>query len=498
MPGTLDPIAAGVASALKNLRTRNGLRGDRLAEAGPALDTLTGLAIFKHYPGATVADGVIQSVRAAARTLEPTYSIVVDVSLALGLDEEALPDLYTSDLGGRRAALLDNWARLHELRSVASPKPAPTMRALRLDLETEALSALALALTEAERSGAAGPSASAAPSGAAPRPRLARSPVPLLAEEFRRIGDALRAALTSGPGGKGWRHDLRPGRGSPTALSTSFGLKAMLLAEGHLAADLVPVAEFLLQAERDHGYAARTQRVPRPEGTAPVLSALHLVNGTATFDHQLDAIAASLGEVEKSRPLILSTVLETSTQLGSRPALTETLVRQLLDARRDFGAGAPRLWPQKAEDDLVAPKPSVPHTARAVRALVITLRSALADAALRAEAEEAVEEAAVWLAEKQNLEGTSEVIERPTEHGAELLYFRHYTAAWVAKALLSVGLPAGHPAVGAALARVRADFQPEMGLWRWSNGDVPVWMTLDSLEALRMAALSDTVTLRAP
>jgi len=25
-----------------------------------------------------------------------------------------------------------------------------------------------------------------------------------------------------------------------------------------------------------------------------------------------------------------------------------------------------------------------------------------------------------------------------------------------------------------------------------------VWMTLDSLEALRMAALSDTVTLRAP
>ena len=156
MPAPLDPIAAGVASALKTLRTRNGLRGDRLADPGPALDTLTGLAIFKQYPGATLANRVIQSVRAAARTLEPTYSIVVDVSLALGLAEEALPDLYASELGGRRAALLGNWARLHELRSVASPDPAPTMRALRLDLETEALSALALALTEAERSGAAG------------------------------------------------------------------------------------------------------------------------------------------------------------------------------------------------------------------------------------------------------------------------------------------------------------------------------------------------------
>jgi hypothetical protein len=498
MPATLDPIAAGVASALKTLRTRNGLRGDRLAEAGPALDTLTGLAIFKQYPGPTVAAGVIQAVRAAARTLEPTYSIVVDVSLALGLAEDTLPGLYTSDLGKRRTALRDNWARLHELRSVAPPGPAPTIRALRLDLETEALSALALALTEAERSGVADPPASAAPSDAAPRPRLARSPVPLLAEEFRRIGGALRAELTSGPAGIGWRHNLRGGLSSPTALATSFGLKAMLVAEGHLAADLLPVANFLVQAERDGGYAARTQGVPRPEGTAAVLSALHLVNGTATFDPQLDAIAASLGEVEKSRPLILSTVLETGAQLGSRPALTETLVRQLLDARRDFGAGAPKLWPQKAEEDLVAPKPSVPHTARAVRALAVTLRSGFADAVLRAEAAEAVEAAAMWLAEQQDLEGMSELIERPTERGAELLYFRHYTAAWVAKALLSVGLPAGHPAVGAALARVRADFQPEMGLWRWSNGDVPVWMTLDSLEALRMAALSDTVTLRAP
>jgi len=278
----------------------------------------------------------------------------------------------------------------------------------------------------------------------------------------------------------------------------------MLLIEGHLAVDLMPVASFLAQAEQGGGYAARTQGAPRPEGTAAVVSALHCIDGTGTFNGHLDSMAASLGDVERSRPLILSTVLETSAQLGSRPGLTETLVRDLLAARRDFGSGsgALLLWPQKAEEGLVAPRPSVPHTARAVRALKVTLDSALADtffadAALRAATEKAVEEAAVWLADQQNLEGTSELIERQTEHGVEQLYFRHYTAAWVVKALVSVGLPASHAAVSAGLTRIWADYQPDMSLWRWSNGDVPVWMTLDSLEALHLAALSSAVTLRA-
>ena len=272
----------------------------------------------------------------------------------------------------------------------------------------------------------------------------------------------------------------------------------MLLAEGHLAADLLPAAEFIVQAERDGGYAARTQRAPRPEGTAAVLSALHLINGTA---HVRRSARRDRRQPRRARAVPASNLVH---HLGDecaaqRPTRADRDARQALaSSPADFGSGAPLLWPQKAEDDLVAPKPSVPHTARAIRALVIALRSALADAALRAEAEEAIDEAAAWLAEQQNLEGTSKLIERPTEHGTEQLYFRHYTAAWVAKALLSAGLPAAHPAVSAALARIRADYQPETRLWRWSNGDVPVWMTLDSLEALRMAALSDTVTLRAP
>lgn len=43
MPETLDPVAAGVASLLKSLRTRSGLQDERLRGTELPLDTLTGL-----------------------------------------------------------------------------------------------------------------------------------------------------------------------------------------------------------------------------------------------------------------------------------------------------------------------------------------------------------------------------------------------------------------------------------------------------------------------
>lgn len=118
---------------------------------------------------------------------------------------------------------------------------------------------------------------------------------------------------------------------------------------------------------------------------------------------------------------------------------------------------------------------------RAVRALVLALESPLNDA-LRTEVAEAIDKAAAWLAEGQSLEGTSELIERPSPDGeTNGRYLRHYTAAWVVKALVSAGLSSRHAAISAALTRVWRDFRPEIGLWRWSNGDLPVWMAADSV-----------------
>ena len=150
MAEPLDPAALGVASVLKSLRTRTGLREERLSGTEVALDTLTGLDSVRSLisAGESPERAIVRAVRAAAGTLEPTMSIVADVSLGLELAADLVPDadLYGQDLGQRREALLRNWDRLHELRS-ASPGKTPSPRALRLEVESEALTALAAALT---------------------------------------------------------------------------------------------------------------------------------------------------------------------------------------------------------------------------------------------------------------------------------------------------------------------------------------------------------------
>jgi len=530
MSEPLDPISAGVASVLKSLRTRAGLQEDRLASVELALDTLTGLSSVREFvdAGDSVERAVVRAVSAAAGTLEPTDSIVVDVSLGLGLAADLLPnpDLYSGDLGRRRTALLENWDRLHELRSAPPPGRAPTPRALRLEMETAALSELAKALTEAERRraplgpeamtpgsrasrpgkrGEPGPSGEASESatyqrareGRAPgMPRLVRGQAPLLMEEFRRIAQALRASLLVDDHGPGWPHDLRKGSKPTTALATAFGLKTMLLLEGFLSPDLKPVAERLERphvkkdtAQKDAGYTARGQRQPQPEATAAVLSTLHLVDGTAAYDAQLLAVRNGLRTFEKTRPFILTSALETSVQLGSDPELSRWLVEELLAARRQYGNL--RLWPEKAEQSLVDPVPSIAHTARAVRALMQAAGRADLDAeALSAEARAAADQAAAWLVEQQDLGYVSEIIDRQVEGQFEPVYVRHFTAAWVVKALVSVGLPASHPSVSTAVARIWSDYSHDAALWKWTNGDLPVWMTLDAIDALRLAALA--------
>ena len=312
-------------------------------------------------------------------------------------------------------------------------------------------------------------------------------------DEFRRVTSALRDALVRDAEGSGWPHDLRKGSKPVTALSTSYGIKAMLLLEGSLPPDLIPVAEYLRKpASRQRGYSARTQGAPRPEVTAAVLDTLHRIDGTADFTPQLAAMKKELREFEKTRPFILTCLLEASVQLGRDPGLTRSLIEDLLAARRSYDSLP--LWPEKAEPGLADPLASVAHTARAVQAL------AQAQAARAARQEppaatvsEAIEAAAGWLAGQQDLTNASEIIDRQLDDHVEQVYVRHFTAAWVVKALVSVGLPASHPSVSTAVARIWTDYSHDAALWSWSNGDLPVWMTLDAVGALHAAALATTI-----
>jgi hypothetical protein len=258
----------------------------------------------------------------------------------------------------------------------------------------------------------------------------------------------------------------------------------------------MPVAEQLANSSsQSGGYAARVQKEPRPEVTAAVLGTLHRIDGTAKFDEQVAAMKENFGDFERTRPFIITTVLETSTQLNTDPELTRSLVVDLLAARQHYGNLL--LWPEKAEKDRRAPVPSIAHTARAVRALaqfqVVRPATRLPEA-LDAEAHQAVDQAAAWLAQQQELGPVTEIIDRQLEEGGvEQVYVRHVTPAWVVKALVSAGLPVSDPAVSSAVAQIWQRYLKETALWTWQNGDLPVWMTLDAVEALRLAALAATI-----
>jgi hypothetical protein len=512
MSEPLDPVTAGLVAVLEKVRQRAGLKEDRLA--GPLLDTLSGLDSVRELvaAGTKTPEAIVMAVKAAVGSLEPTSSIVADVSLGLELAPRELtpdPDLYASDLGRRRAALVKHWDRVHELRSAVPAIPKPTVRTLRLGIETEVFNTLASVLTNPD-SQRANPPHPVRPQpgetgeggrengepGRAPAapPPLVRSQAPLLLDEFRRIAGALRAALVSEQGTSGWPHDLRKGSRPVTPWSTSYGVKAILLLEGSLAPDLKPAIEFLRDSEsRQGGYMARAQAKPRPEVTAAVLDTLHRVNGTADFIKRLAAVKRNIHQFERGRPFVLTCLLEASVQLGLDPGLTRDLSKDLLAARRPYGGIW--LWPEKAEEGLAA-EASIVHTARAIRALSLAQQApspAVWPKALAAEVQKAGTQAAAWLAAQPDLSNVSEIIDRQLDARVEQVYVRHFTAAWVVKALVSAGLSASHPSVSTAVARIWGDYNADVALWSWSNGDLPVWMTHDAVDALRLAALATTI-----
>ena len=506
-----DGAVQGVVSALKGLRTRIGLREERLRGTELALGMLYELDSVRELVngGEDRERAVVRAVRAAARTLEPKMSFVADASLSLELYADQVPDagLYAEDLGQRREALLQNWGRLHELQSV-SPDKAPSPRALRMEVETEALTALAVALTASASTDGSEKASAGADEWRTREPRPGEAAVSpaseTLLQTFQNVEKALRENLIRDSGGMpmGWRYDLRvkPDKAigdqsvEVTAVSTAYGIRAMLLLlevrallllEDDVAADLIPVAESLKKmADSAGGYAGRGQKQPRAESTAAVLAALHRIAPAEDFSAHIAQMERDLGDFEKSRPFIITTMLETSLLLGRGTRLVKILVNSLLDARKRYGDRM--LWPEKSEPWLIGPTPSVAHTARAVRVLAV-VQAIQPDSRVK----EALKQAVAWLIEPRDLHNAYEVIERPSADGDQPVHTYHFTAAWVVKALVSAGIPATHPAVTNALTGIWSSFGGEAAaLWARDNGDLPIWMTFDAIEALRLANLA--------
>jgi len=307
-----------------------------------------------------------------------------------------------------------------------------------------------------------------------------------LLQTFQDVARALRDCLARDADGRpaGWPRDLRELPREATAISTAYGIRTMLLLEDGLAADLAPVAASLRKmAVPAGGYASYEQAQPRPEMTAVVLNALRRIAVTDNLDAHSAQMERALGDFEKFRPLILTTVLETSLLLKPGTKLVETLVDSLLAARWTYGNRL--LWPEKAEPSLIDPSPSVAHTARAVRVLASAQAIRPSD-----RVQEAMEQAVAWLIDQRDLHNAYEVTERLVNGKPEQVHVRHFTAAWVVKALVSAGVPTAHPAVSKAVAEIWSSYGGAKALWVWDNGDLPTWMTFDAIEALRLANLA--------
>lgn len=145
-----------VTNALLKLRMHEGLtaarlnRDERNAAALLALPSIEGLT---DEADRTPADAAVELVRRGVLAItDPTWRIVADTALALGiysdayansdLPERTVADLTSDSLGRRRDALRAHWQRIHTSLGLQSGAP-PADRTLRNSVEFRALEELA-------------------------------------------------------------------------------------------------------------------------------------------------------------------------------------------------------------------------------------------------------------------------------------------------------------------------------------------------------------------
>ncbi|WP_244943383.1 hypothetical protein [Streptomyces inhibens] len=373
------------------------------------------------------------------------------------------------------------------------------------------LSAALLHARAAATTAARAPSSGPAPSPAGSLPELVDGTYEALRRGLSVIEIPGRGPLT------GWPHSLAESDPPvhPTAFGTAYGL--------HLLLDIAPydgrirageVAETLWRLRLPGGgWAARSQGSgARPEVTAIVLGALARAGADPRLlDAEIRSCEALL-DPDHDAPGLANTYVVTNVLRGMLRAapgstalggLREVLVN---GATADPVRGNHRCWGAALATGHGNPAPSAVHTARAVVALDRAAQVLGEDERQRAVREEGLR----WLlagasplsGRASDLDNCQEEVRRPGQEDPlhqELLSVRHFTAAWVARALMTdgarqvaaqgVGLPAWEAQLTAAVARVRG--MQRAGVWRWDDGPMghPVWMAYQGLSVLRRHAL---------
>lgn len=304
----------------------------------------------------------------------------------------------------------------------------------------------------------------------------------------------------------GWPHffnePLRHRR--PTAIGTAYGLKLALVLGGQdYRPDRSRLAETLWKLRRpDGGWAARTGTgLGRPEVSALVLGALsssgfdaaHLAEAGYSLEQ---ACSPGLDPEGLERTYVVGAVMRGLIRsLPRSPRLEELRAILLAGAITDPARDGLLCWSNLLRtDDGETLTPSSPHTAQAIVALLRAGNILGEDARARA----AIDQAVQRLRTARELGNRTEQIRRFVKDGQpwESRTVRHFTAAWIARALLLLP-PADLGGTDILLdAAVRRVWQAHHdGLWEWDDGDRPLWMSYQGASVVRDYALHTSMTL---
>jgi hypothetical protein len=291
-------------------------------------------------------------------------------------------------------------------------------------------------------------------------------------------------------GDKGWNHHL--GLRPITPVGTAFGLRIMRMAGSSFSLfRSEEILETLWRHRTDDGcWRSQSQlQTGRPEATATVLLAL--------CDQEDRTRARAVREpferlLEPGRDPALWTYVWSmalampalSTVAPDSPLL-EVLVRALEDAAVRDGRGRILYWTRYSRQAGFDAAPSPAHTARVMLAMQHCRRAT--DRALGTPPEE-LETAVRWLLNEPRWDNLYEQIRRPIgADRSEVLENRHFTRAWVVRALLEFGVDPMHHRIRSTVGELYLSHQ--QGLWNWNLPDQPDivgpgWATLDALRAL--------------
>ena len=300
-----------------------------------------------------------------------------------------------------------------------------------------------------------------------------------VANIFRDVADALVKALVVEQGRPlGWCRNLGDVSLTPTPLSTAFVVRTLQLLD-EARVDLHGLADFIEQSDWRYRSVDRTG----PEVTAVLLAALSRLGRLADVDGALRQLEGDIDEFARTRPYVLAVILESLLTIRPDSSLAQGLVRDLLDARQQYGDHL--LWTVDASAESELVKPSLAHTARAAA----VLRQARPAAGDQADVDEAIDMAIEWMVSlDKGDDNLIEVLPPTPGDRATSLPIHHFTSAWTIRAMAGVeGVPATR--LNAALDLLWDSYSPSAGLWVWrDDGTFPSWMTHDAVCALRILA----------